>query len=64
MVLVLLDRGHRNRKTIARAICLAPLRMDGAPRLARDRAAPFEMTIPGCGQERTDKCKGGGFVAG
>ena len=30
--LVLLDRGLRNRKTIDRAICPIPIRMDGAPR--------------------------------
>jgi hypothetical protein len=32
MALVLLGRGHRNRKTIARAICPTPIRTDeGTP---------------------------------
>ena len=51
MVLVLLGRGLRNRKTIARAICLAPMRMDGAPQLARDASSSVQMTIPGCARE-------------
>jgi hypothetical protein len=45
-VLVLLGRGLRNRKTIARAICPTPIRMDGAPRAqgfgeGREQQIPF-----------------------
>src|SRR5260370_39622480 len=53
--LVLLGRGLRNRKTIARAICPTPIRMDGAP---QSDGLEKEVKADSCASLRNDKKKG------